>query len=64
MLTPLLMPSFLLSLYFWISYHPSPLPVLTITNLGLVTSLDGGLDEMIHRKHLAVSSPQQDLSKY
>lgn len=32
---------------------PPTFPVVTAANLGLHTSLDGGLDEMNHMKHLA-----------
>lgn len=53
MLMPLTLPSFWISLPFWISYYPSHLPVVTITNLSLDISLDSGLDEMIYIKHLA-----------
>lgn len=53
---------------FWIQHlSPSHLPVVTATNLGLITSPGGGLNETIHTKHLAewpIARPQQVLGVF
>lgn len=52
---------------FWIQHlSPSQVPVVAITTLGLISSLDGGLNERIHIKHVAqgwlIVRPQQILA--